>query len=243
MILSDYMEQLEEPTRTITVYAPPPRPDLVDWIATETTIESVNYRSLPETTATSQSFLVIHENDEFCAAISLEAAQEFRTPPIYDPWDDALEDASYQRVIDIFSTTVWNDLDRRQLLATSREIESRAWRVGNGTLRVGFQRAAALEAMVSVYTRLAAETALDIHIYIDDSWDQPSVPGVTIHTDAGDEIGSFWTLVFDGNGDKLWTSGLLARELDSGAFEGVWIDDTQLVATLEHAILESAETS
>lgn len=240
-MLSTYFDRIEGPARTITVYAPPPEPDLVDRLRSGIGVDAVDYRSLPDVASDDRSFLVVHEDDTFAAAIDLEAVREFLEPPIHDPWDDALDGASHRAVIDVFETTVWTGLDRRQLLAISREIESRAWRVGGGTLQVGFQRAAALEAIVPVYTRLAAESALEVHVYVDDDWDRPAIPNVTIHADAGSEIGSFWFLVFDGGGDHLWTSGLLAKERDDATFEGLWVEDTRLVAMLDRAVRRSVD--
>ncbi|SIR71951.1 DICT sensory domain-containing protein [Natronorubrum thiooxidans] len=239
MTLSAYFAQIDPPTRTVTIYAPQPQPDVVDWF--QTGVDAVDYRSLPDVTAASQSFFVIHEDDAFVAAIGLEAAREFLEPPINEPWADALDDASYRRLVEVFESTVWHSLERRQLLAVSREIENRAWRAGSGTLRVGFQNSDALEPMEAVYARLAAESALDIHVYIADDWDRPSIPGVTIYADGGDEIGSFWVLTFDGDGDPLRTSGLIARERDADGFEGLWTDDTQLVARLERALQAASD--
>lgn len=239
MTLSACFAQIDPPTRTVTIYAPQPQPDVVDWF--QIGVDAVDYRSLPDMTAAGQSFFVIHEDDAFVAAIGLEAAREFLEPPISEPWADALDDASYRRLIEVFESTVWHTLERRQLLAVSRVIENRAWQANSGTFRIGFQNAAALAAMEPVYARLAMESALDIHVYIADDWDRPSIPGVTIHADGGDEIGSFWVLAFDGDGDPLRTSGLIARERDVGGFEGLWTDDTQLVARLEQALREAAD--
>ncbi|WP_339104381.1 DICT sensory domain-containing protein [Haloterrigena salinisoli] len=265
MTLSDYFDRLEAPTRTVTVYAPPPRPAIVDRIETETGVDAVDYRPLPAAAAADQGFLVVRESEQryasredergvtagnrhasretgdFVAAIGLEAAREFLEPPIVAPWDETDADAAYRRVIEVFEATVWRALDRRQLLAISREIEARAWRVGGGTLRVSFQRAAALEAMAPVYVRLAGESALDVHVYIADDWERPAIPGVTIHADAGPEIGEFWAITFDGDGDELRTSGLVARERADGTFEGYWTDDAALVAELEEALRDSVD--
>ena len=311
MTLSAYFDRLEVPTRTVTVYAPPPRPAIVDRIASETGVDAVDYRSLPAAAATDPGFLVVREGERsessemragdaesersedsddasgatasekrhasregersessearagakrhasredetFVVAVGLEAVREFLEPPIVDPWADADAagddvDGTYRRVIDAFESTVWRALDRRQLLAISREIESRAWRVGSGTLRVGFQRSAALEAMAPVYVRLAGETELDVRVYVADDWDRPSIPGVTVSDDAGPEIGSFWFLAFDGGGDELRTGGLVARECDAdagagtGTYEGYWTDDPDRVAQLEQAIRESVD--
>ena len=239
MTLSTCFRRFEPPTRTVTIYAPQPQPDVVDWF--QTGVDAVDYRSLPDETAASQSFFSIHEDETFVAAVSLESAREFLEPPIYEPWMDAFDDATYRRLIDVFESTVWRSLERRQLLAVSREIETRAWNVGSGTLRVGFQHSSAFEAMAPVYARLAAETALDIHVSIVDDWDGASIPGVTIHTNGGDEIGSFWVLAFDGDGDPLRTSGLIARERSSGEFDGLWTDETQFVARLERALRVAGE--
>jgi len=171
MELSDYVERIDAPARTVTVYAPPPKPDLVDQLDTKIEVDAVSYRSLPDATAAEQAFLVVHEDDAFVAAIPLESLREFLEPPIHDPWADELEGTAYRAIVNVLETTLWTGLNRRQLLATSREIENRAWQVGSGTLRVGFQQATALEASAPVYTRLAAESSLDIHVYIDDDHD------------------------------------------------------------------------
>ncbi|ADB59969.1 putative sensor protein [Haloterrigena turkmenica DSM 5511] len=272
MTLSDYFDRLEAPARTVTVYAPPPRPAIADRLETEAGIDAVEYRTLPAAAAAEQGFLVVREgtgtasgsaescedersessekragaqrhasdDGEFVAAIGLEAAREFLEPPIVSPWAET-DDGPYRRVIEVFEATVWRALDRRQLLAISREIETRAWRVGSGTLRASFQRAAALEAMAPVYVRLAGESALDVHAYVADEWDRPSMPGVTVHAEAGPEIGGFWVLTFDGDGDELRTSGLIARERDDETFEGYWTDDAALVAELTDALRDSVD--
>jgi len=41
---------------------------------------------------------------------------------------------------------VFVPLDRRQLPATSRELEDRAWRTEQGRIHIGFRRAEAFEA-------------------------------------------------------------------------------------------------
>lgn len=239
MSLSACFDTLEVPTRTITVYAPPPRPTIVDRLASETNLDAVTYRSLPAVSAADDAFVVVHEDDAFAVAIGLDGVRQLFEPSIHDPWTDD-HDRAFRRATEVFGSTVWHALERRQLLAVSREIETRAWRIGDGTLRVGFQRADALAAMAPMYDRLGRETSLDIHVYVADEWGRPDLPSVEVHAEAGDEIGAFWFLAFDGAGDELWTSGLLAREIDDDTYEGYWTDDDRLVATLERAIVETA---
>ena len=55
---------------------------------------------------------------------------------------------------EVLEETLFTSFDRRQLLGTAREIEDRAWRVGVGTLRVGFQRPGAFERAGDQFFRL-----------------------------------------------------------------------------------------
>ena len=237
MSLSELFDRLEHKRRTGTVYASTPQPDLERRF--DLNGVTVTFCPLPE--ETTQSFLVIRDEDGFVESIDLEAVREFLEPPAYRPWDEAFDDAPYRSVLEALDTTVWRALDRRQLLATAREIEERAWRVGRGTLRVGFQRLSAMEAQLPIYDRLATETALEIHIYGRDDWDQPDIPSVTVHTDSNGEIGRFWILAFDGGPDERQACGLLARERDDGDFDGFWTYDPSLVEEIDRETREAVE--
>ncbi len=90
-----------------------------------------------------------------------------------------------------FENTVFSAYDRRQMLTAAREIEERAWRVGGGTLYVGFQRRDALADQKDVYERLATHRSVTVTVFIDDEWDDP-FDDVTVVTDADGEIGDVW---------------------------------------------------
>ncbi|MFC4543820.1 DICT sensory domain-containing protein [Halosolutus amylolyticus] len=237
MTLSDVFDRLEHPRRTITVYASTPQPDVTAQF--EPRGVTVRHCSLPE--ETTQGFLVIRDADGFAGAIGLEEARDFLEPPVYRPWDEAFVDAQYRTLLEVLDATLWHSLDRRQLLATTREIEDRAWRVGRGTLRVGFQRLSAMRAQLPVYARMADETALGIHVYGSDDWNPPTLPGVTIHTDPSDELAQFWFLAFDGGPDDRQACGLLAEERDSGSFAGFWTYDADLVDEIATRARETAD--
>ncbi|WP_265111150.1 DICT sensory domain-containing protein [Halosolutus halophilus] len=235
MTLSDVFDRLDHPRRTITVYASAPQPDVTAQFETRGT--TVGYCSLPD--ETDQGFLVVRDVDGFAGSIGLVEVREFLEPPVYRPWDAALVDAPYRTLLEVLDETLWQSLDRRQLLATSREIEDRAWRVGRGTLKVGFQRLSALQAQLPVYERLVDDTALEIHVYGSGDWDPPSRPGLTVHTDPGGEVGQFWFLTFDGGPDDQQACGLLAEERDPGSFAGFWTYDADLVDEIATAVRET----
>ncbi|TYL40616.1 sensor protein [Natronococcus pandeyae] len=239
MTFREFLDRFDRTERTITIYAPTSHPDIVDQF--ETRVVSVTHTPLPSV-ARDEGFLVIRDTSGFVASIGMREVREFLEPPIYRPWDEAFANAEYRVLLEILDDTVWYSLDRRQLLATSREIEDRAWRVGEGTLRVGFQRLSLLQHQLPIYERLAEETNLEIHVYgrTDDS--PPNPNGLTIHAvDVGDaddsdgsdtasgEIGEFWFLTFDGGDDEQQACALLAEERDPDEFAGFWSYDPAVV--------------
>lgn len=226
--LADFLHAVEAKRRTITVYSPASP----DWIADQFATRNVDveYEPLPPDSPT--GFAVIYEGDEFVASIGLEELQEIVEPPIRRPWEPPPESSGYRALFDLLENTVFTAFDRRQLLGAAREIEDRAWRVGSGTLRVGFQRLSAMRSQVPVYERLAAETDLAIHLYGDADWEPPSIGGATVHrTDAG-EIGDFWFLAFDGGDERSNACALLAEERRPDAFYGFWTYDVDSVDDL-----------
>lgn len=228
MTLREIFDRFERTQRTITVYASSPQPDIVDQF--ETRVVSVTHAPLPSVSR-DEGFLVIRDANGFAASIGLREVREFLEPPIYRPWDEAFADAEYRILLEILDDTVWYSLDRRQLLATSREIEDRAWRVGEGALHVGFQRLSLLHHQLPIYERLTEETDLEIHVYGQADGSSPNPDGMTIHTvdGADDEIGDFWLLAFDGGGDDRQACALLAEEWDPDEFAGFWTYDPAVV--------------
>ncbi|AHF99119.1 histidine kinase [Halostagnicola larsenii XH-48] len=235
MTLSAFLERVGETTRTIELYAPEPLPELTEQF--ERRNSTTEYRSLPA--ATDDGFLIVFENGRFRASIGLTAAQEFLDPPISEPWAEHFVGAAYLRLLEVLENTLTSPLSRRQLLATARDIEHRAWHVGHGTLRVGFQNLSAYEDQLPVYDRLARETDLEIHVYGGADWNAPVGLSPTIHRETAAEIGTFWFLVYDGGDDPLGPYALLAREEDDGTYTGFWSSDPELVADLDAYLLET----
>lgn len=235
MTLASFLERVEETTRTIELYAPEPLQELAEHFERGTT--TATYRSLPA--AASGGFLVVLEDGRFRASVDLTTARQFLEPSIVHPWAEQFVGSAYRELLEVLENTSMTALSRRQLLATARDIEHRAWHVGRGTLRVGFQNFAAYEDQLPVYDRLARETALEIHVYGQADWTAPVDSSPTIHAETAAEIGAFWFLVYDDGEFPFGPYALLAREDDDGTYTGFWSSDPELVADLDAYLLET----
>lgn len=225
MALGDFIDEVESRRKSITVYSASEPEWIADQFVTRNVV--VDYRPLPPDA--SVGFAIVRDDDGFVASVGLPVLETLLEPPFRRPWE---ERTSYDELFEVLADTLFTAYDRRQLLATAREIEDRAFRVGSGTLRVGFQRPDALSAQERVYELLAAETALDVHVYVRADWEVSDVPGVTVHVESAGEIGEFWFLAFDGGDDETNACALLAEERRPGQYYGFWTYDPALVVRL-----------
>ena len=228
MRLDAFLDAVADAHKTIVVYAPTDAGrDLADRLSTRNA--TVEYRTAPQ--GAPAGFAVVHEDGQFLGALALEDLLTYLEPPVRPPWNLDELDPGYRALYDLLDETLFVSLDRRQLLATSREIEDRAWRVGRGTLHVGFQTQQAFEAQRSMYRHLAETTDLDVHVYVSaDTLEDGFDPGpVTLHTGPAETVERFWFLLFDGGGNDQQTCALVAEERDDGRYRGVWTYDPGLV--------------
>jgi len=184
----------------------------------------------------SAPFATVREDDEFRAAVSLSDLRAYFGPPVEAPDDYP---AATHALHELLDDSVFRSLSHRQLLATAREIEDRAWRTGTGTLHAGFQTRAAFERELPRYRRLVEETALDVHAYFVPSPGEVSLADepVTVHETPHPDVGKFWFVVFDG-GRTDQQCALVAEQHESDAFHGVWTYDSDLVAIALDAVSE-----
>jgi hypothetical protein len=228
MGLIETIASVERQRKTLTVYAPSERPDLASQFRTRNV--TVEYEPIPPV---GQGFVVVSDAEGFEGAVSLRVFERLLEPPIRRP-GGAPPDDGFRNVFELLDDTVFASLDRRQLLATSREIEDRAWRVGHGELHVGFQSLSAMRAQLRIYRHFGAETDVDVHLYGRDDWDPPDLPGVTVHRETADEIGRVWFLAFDG-GETDNENALLAEERSPDTYAGFWTYDAGIVeGVLDH---------
>lgn len=236
MELRTLLDRTTKRERTITVFAPEQFEDLESHF--ETRNVAVEHEPLPDDG--SGGFVVLTENGEFVGSVGAAAVSELLANPTAD--DHAGPSEATRALLRLLADTTFVSFDRRQMLATAREIEDRAYRQGTGRLRTGFQRAGALRAQRELYESLAADSLLDVHVYLQPDWalDMPVAEGITIHTETADEIGAFWFVIFDGGGDAEQACALLAEESDDdpGSFRGFWTYDPETVGEID-AYLES----
>lgn len=223
-MLDPYIEAVEDRRKRFVVYTPGDEPDVTDSLATRNV--TVEHRQLPPDGP--PGFVTIHDDGSFAGAVGLDDLAELLAPPVVRPGErDGLTDG-YRALLDVLEETLFSSLDRRQLLATSREIEDRALRTGRGTLRVGFGSLSVFESQLHVYRHLAAETELDIHVYGRPDWSPPDVQNTTYHEDRNGSLAPFWWLTYDGGDDPTLACVLVAREREDG-FVGFWSYDPHLV--------------
>lgn len=184
-------------------------------------------------------FLVIRDEGGFKGAIGLASLREFLTPPVLVPWSDEFDPSSFRDLVALLDRTLFTSFDKRQMLAASREFEDRAWRVGDGTLHVGFQSLSAFRDQTNVYRHLANETDLDIHIYGRADWGPPRIPSTTFHAKVTGEIGTVWFIVYDGGGDERQKCALVAEERADGRYFGFWTYNTSTVDDLRAHLEET----
>ena len=243
MALRDFFAEVEARRRTITAFAPTYPTWLADWFDTHHV--DVEYEYLPAREA--DPFLVVSEDGDFLGSVDFGAVEAMVRPTTPDPGSRAFDEAVYRTFLSLLPDTLFSSFDRRQMLATAREIEDRAVRVGRGGLYVGFQSREAFRHQYAVYERLVRETDLDVRVYGAADWDPPPVPGVRYFGGGGgagavdaedtdessaDELGRFWFVAFDGGGEVFQSCALLAEERRPDSFYGFWTYDPALVGRL-----------
>ncbi len=224
MTLEQFISAVAVQRKQIIVYAPDEAAVPVEQF--ETRNVTIERRSLPSDGP--PGFVVIREDDGFVGSLGLGELQHLLTPPIRRPWSDGVE-TSYRALFEILDNTLFTSFDKRQMVAVSREIEERAWRVGHGTLSCGFQSTEALRKQQSVYARLVGGTDLDVHIYVGDNQGEWPFDGATFHVESSDEVGRTWFVVFDGSTYTMAACALVAEETEDGRFRGFWTYDEELV--------------
>lgn len=187
----------------------------------------------PSPSSGGRGFVIVRDaGHEFRGAVGIDHFRAMLSPEIHPPWTLEDADVDYSDLFEFLENTLFTSYDRRQMLAASREIEERAWRIDAGTLYVGFQNSAALASQLSVYDRLIRERELDITVFVEDECDERPVDGIEIVSDAGGEIGAFWFVIYDGGGSDLNKCGLLAEERESDRYYGFWTYEPERIDEL-----------
>ena len=227
MTLSDVIDQVADPSKTFKCFHTGPIDILRHF---DSDPGSVELHTIPD--AGSDGFVLYYEDDEFAAAIPVESFAILENPPLEPPWTARDVREPLTHLIEVLDDTSFVDYNRRQMLATSRVVEERAWRYGYGTLHVGFQSTDALELQQPIYAELATRSELSIELYVSDGVDGPVPPGSVIHEVSDDLLGACWFALYDAAGDTVNTCGLLAEEREPGSFHGFWTQDPDRVSSI-----------
>ena len=219
-MIGSLISDVRDDRRQCTIYRSGDQPEIERWLADH----GVATQSRPVPSAWPNPFLEIRANDEVVGVIGIGAVEGLVEPPIFSPGERNELSEGYRVLFDILEKTGFSGMSRRDFLAVSREIEDRAFRVGDGTLWVCFQTLSTFRSQTEVYRTLAAETDLDIHIYGVEDWTPPAIPGITYHTEGAEQFELYWILAYDGGSNETQSCGLVAEE-QSGEYSGFWTND------------------
>ncbi|MEF8778182.1 MAG: DICT sensory domain-containing protein [Natronomonas sp.] len=173
-----------------------------------------------------EAFVVLSDDGKFVTAADIETILH----PDDERTDPGFEGEPYQPILDHLDETMFTSYDIGQMVAASREIEDRAWRIGKGSLYSGFQRLSILRDQMSIYEQLAEKGTLDVHAYAVPDADVPNHDtDLTIHVERSDEIERSWFVAYDGGGIDVNKCALLAEEREHRAFYGFWTYDPTTV--------------
>ena len=198
-----------------------------------------NVRIVDDQTASGpKEFAVLARDGEFVTAVTVD---DLLPDPEGDgatasadgsdgPEGEGEDDGRVGRpVLDHLDETMFTSYSRDDMVAASREIEDRAWRVGDGELHAGFQTLDVLTGETDTYDLLGEKERLDVHAYAADEGDAPDVEHYTVHVGKTAEIRETWFVAYDGGGYEDAKCALLAEERAPGEFYGFWSYDPETV--------------
>lgn len=224
MSLSELIAGVEAHEQTLTVFnaGVSVTDDLRDRFADR------NVRVVRETTGSGRpgEFLTLSDHDGVYAATDIDS--------FYESLDDrtrVLGTDAARGVLDHLDETLFTSWSISRMVAASREIEDRAWRVGEGALHAGFQTLSTLEGERDLYERLG-DSAVEVHAYAVPDIDPPAHSTFQLHLDRSEEIATSWFVAFDDGIESDETTqkcALLAEERDPREFYGFWTYDPSTV--------------
>lgn len=222
MPFGDIIAAVEARPTHLRICSAEPIDDLADRFGVRNV--TVEHTRLPSEAG--DGFVIVTRGGEFVGSVRLGTLQTLSSPPTRTLGGE--DEEEFQALLALLDDTVFTSLDRRQLLATSREIEDRAWRLDRGRLYTGFQSFSAMRDQVEVYERLASKPGLDVHVFGEPDWEPPAMGDVTLHATTDPEITDVWFVVYDGE-DPLDDCALLAEERSPEQFHGFWTYDPDRV--------------
>ncbi|MGM0448090.1 MAG: DICT sensory domain-containing protein [Methanobacteriota archaeon] len=190
-----------------------------------------NVRIVDDQTATGpEEFAVLARDGEFVTAVTVDDLLPGREEDGNGETDgDGTAGGVGRPVLDHLDETMFTSYTRDDMVAASREIEDRAWRVGDGELHAGFQTLDVLTGEADTYDLLGEKERLNVHAYAADEGEAPDVEHYAVHVGETAEIRETWFVAYDGGGYEDAKCALLAEERAPGEFYGFWSYDPETV--------------
>jgi len=228
MSLRDVIVDVESRRKTLTVFNPAPDSTIDSDLRSYFADRNVEVRAEETETGRPAGFAVLYRGETFLTATSTDSLRDLMDGLPTDDEGIGIDAAAHSDVLRHLSETTFTSYSIQRMVAASREIEDRAWRVGDGSLYAGFQYASTLVGQSDVYRDLA-ERPLDVHVYATPDEAPPELTGVTVHAEDDPEIERSWFVVFDGAGADDRKCALLAEERGDREFYGFWTYDPPVV--------------
>lgn len=221
MSLTELIAGVEAAEKTLVVYN---ADDAVEELRERFADRNVTIET-DHTAARTERFLVMLSHEGEClTAVGID--ELLGEPGVGNP---GVESDPYRPILDRLDETTFTSYGRREMLAASREIEDRAWRIGKGELHSGFQRLSVFETQFEVYTRLGERETLTVHAYGTPDTSIPEQNAFIVHPERSEEIERSWFVAYDGAGLDENKCALLAEEREPGSFYGFWTYDPDTV--------------
>jgi DICT domain-containing protein len=221
MSLSELISGVENHQKTVTVFNTDE--SVVSQLREYFTDRNVSVVSEATDSGRPGQFVTLSEHGKVLTATSLETLE-----PLLDGEASlGLDERPYSSLLAHLDETMFTSWDTQQMVAASREIEDRAFRVDSGTLHAGFQYTSTLTNELPVYERLGS-TNVDVHAYAVPDSEFPQSEGLTLHVEQAEELERSWFVVFDG-GTPETHCALLAEERSPRSFYGFWTYDESTV--------------
>lgn len=222
MSFTELIANVERSEKTLVVHNADPE-------TVESVVERFADRNVRVVTASTASgppdYAVLADGDRVLSTTSLSEL----VPDGGTPRTPAFAARPYRPILDELDETTFTSYDAGRMLAASREIEDRAWRMG-GTLYAGFQRYSRLEPQLSVYEQLGSRPDLDVTAFgYPDAELSDHGDAFDVVPDGGAEMRNVWFVAHDGGGDDDAKSALVAEEREPRRFYGFWTYDPATV--------------
>ena len=226
MSLTELIAGVEDHEKTLTVFNA--EASVVTELRERFADRNVTVR--PETTGSGRpgEFLTLSDGDTVYTATDLDSLLE-----TLEHRERHLGSEGRRSVLDHLDETMFTSWSIDRMVAASREIEDRAWRVGSGALHAGFQTLSTLRGELDLYERLG-DSDVDVHAYAVPDTEPPERTAFRLHLDRSEEIARSWFVVFDDErGDAAASTSqkcaLLAEEREPRRFYGFWTYDDATV--------------